>query len=69
MYILIGILFIVLGLVMLVSPKTVFEIVESWKGSNYNEPSALYCASIRVGGGFYLIIGIACIIISLLNLI
>ncbi len=68
MYLLIGILFIAAGLIMLISPETVFQIFESWKGDNRDEPSASYRASTRVGGGAFFIIGIASIIASLLNL-
>ncbi len=69
MYILIGFIFNIVGIVMLISPKTIFQIIESWKGSSNNEPSALYSASTRVGGLAFLIIGIASIIVSLLNLV
>ena len=33
MYILIGIIFIIVGSVMLISPKTIFQIIEGWKGT------------------------------------
>ena len=69
MYILIGIIFIIVGIIMLISPKTIFQIIESWKGISGNEPSALYSASTRVGGVAFLISGIASIIVSLLNLV
>ena len=68
MYLLIGILFIAADLIMLISPETVFQIFESWKGDNRDEPSASYRASTRVGGGAFFIIGIASMIASLLNL-
>ena len=69
MYILIGVIFIIIGIVMLISPKTIFQITETWKSISDNEPSALYSASTRVGGAALLIIGIAAIIVSLLNLV
>ena len=68
MYLLIGIIFVAVGLIMLIRPKTVFRLVESWKGTSGSEPSALYSASTRVGGFAFLIIGIASIVVSLLNL-
>lgn len=69
MYILMAIIFIIVGIVMLVSPKTIFQITESWKGTGGNEPSALYSASTRVGGCILLIVGIACLVASFLHLI
>ena len=69
MYILIGIIFIIIGIVMLISPKTIFQITESWKSISDIEPSALYNVSTRVGGVAFLIVGIASIIVSLQNLV
>lgn len=69
MYILIGIIFIIIGIVMLISPKTIFQITESWKNISDNEPSALYNVSTRVGEVAFLIVGIASIIVSLQNLV
>ena len=69
MYILIGIIFIIIGIVMLISPKTIFQITESWKSISDNEPLALYNVSTRVGGVAFLIVGIASIIVSLQNLV
>ena len=56
MYILIGIIFIIIGIVMLISPKTIFQITESWKSISDDEPSALYNVSTRVGGIAFLIV-------------
>ncbi len=67
MYILIGIIFIIVSIVMLISPGTIFQISESWKGRYEQEPSDLYCASTRVAGAFFLIVGLASVIILLLN--
>ena len=50
MYILIGIIFIIIGIVMLISPKTIFQITESWKSISDNEPSALYNLSGLITG-------------------
>lgn len=38
---------------MLISPKTIYQITESWKSNSINEPSPIYCMSIRVGGGAF----------------
>lgn len=69
MYILIGIIFTIVGIVMLISPETIFQITESWKIDGDNEPSDLYCAGAKVAGFAVLIIGVASIIVSLLNLV
>lgn len=61
LYILVGIAFLVIGLVMVVSPSTVFQITESWKNDKASEPSKLFRISTRVGGCFFIIIGIACL--------
>lgn len=62
MYILIGIVFLVIGLLMVVSPSIFFQITESWKSDKANEPSELFKISTRFGGCFFIIIGIACLI-------
>ena len=62
MYILVGIVFLVIGLLMVVSPSTVFQITESWKNDKASEPSELFKISTRVGGCFFIIIGIACLV-------
>ena len=61
MYILVGIVFLVIGLLMVVSPSIFFQITESWKSDKANEPSELFRISTRVGGCFFIIIGIACL--------
>ena len=68
MYILMGIILFCVGLVMLISPKTFFEITESWKsGSNdVREPSGLYIVSTRIGGVAFSVVGLACIFILFL---
>ncbi len=45
MYILIGIIFIAIGVVMLVRPETVFQITESWK--SYAE-KLYFCAGFEI---------------------
>lgn len=69
MYVIIGILFVALGIVMLISPKTFFELTESWKGMTSDEPSSLYIISTRFGGAAFLVVGILSIVVSLLGLI
>ena len=62
MYILAGIIFLVIGLLMVVSPSIFFQITESWKSDKANEPSELFKISTGVGGCFFIIIRIACLI-------
>ncbi len=68
MYVLLGSVFIIAGTVMLASPKTIFQMMEGWKGTGDQEPSPLYCASTRLDRLAFLLIGIAGIVVSLLYL-
>lgn len=64
MYVLIGILFTMVGITMFVKPKIIFTITENWKNSQNSEPSDLYIFSIRFGGIIVLLIGISSIIVQ-----
>lgn len=59
MYIVLGIVIAILGAVMLVKPEAVYTITESWKSSTSGEPSDFYLLSTRIGGGFFLVVGLA----------
>ena len=63
MYILIGIVFIIVGLIMLISPKTFYDIIEGWKSVSCGEPTSLFIISTRVGGTIFFVLGIASIIL------
>ena len=63
MYTLLGIIFSGIGLLMVVNPSIIFQITESWKSDITNEPSELFKISTRVGGGAFIIIGIASIVL------
>lgn len=63
MYLLLGVIFLVCGGIMLIKPRVFYEITESWKNNAEGEPSGLYLLSTRVGGGFFLAVGIAGIIV------
>ncbi len=64
MYIFLGIIFVIIGLIMLISPKTFYQITENWKDNNKsNEPSKSYIISTKFGGCAFLIVGLASIII------
>lgn len=62
MFILWGILFVAIGLVLLIAPKTVYKITESWKNDAEGEPSGIFLMSTRFGGAIFCIIGVLAII-------
>lgn len=64
MYILIGIIFIVIGFIMLILPRTFYAIIESWKNHTQGEANLLFCISTRIGGAMLLVLGVASIIIQ-----
>lgn len=64
MYFLIGVIFVGIGFIMLINPKFIFELTESWKSNSDSEPSDLYIFNTRFGGIIVLIIGFASIIIQ-----
>ncbi|EGL13379.1 hypothetical protein HMPREF9413_4872 [Paenibacillus sp. HGF7] len=55
---------IAVGLLMLLAPGAVWTVKESWKSNDGTEPSDLYILSTRMGGGIFLLIGIAGIVVS-----
>lgn len=61
-YILCGILFLIVGFVMLCFPAFIYEITESWKSYSMGEPSDLYKFSTRVGGAAFILVGAAALI-------
>ncbi|WP_369016292.1 DUF6199 family natural product biosynthesis protein [Paenibacillus sp. GbtcB18] len=60
------IVLIAVGLLMLLAPGAVWAVKESWKSNDGTEPSDLYLFSTRIGGGIFLLIGIAGSAVSLL---
>lgn len=58
MYLLIGIILIVVGIVMIGYPDIIYEIAESWKSNCPGDPSNLYKLSIRIGGIIVFVVGI-----------
>ncbi len=65
MYLLLGIIIIVIGLVMLINPDLIYDITEGWKNSSVNVyPSDMYRVSTRIGGGFIVIVGIAAVVMQ-----
>ncbi len=60
--IVIGAAFSLCGLIMLISPRTVYQITESWKNNRDGEPSDLYKLTTRIEGGILLIVGIVLLV-------
>ncbi|WP_088072795.1 DUF6199 family natural product biosynthesis protein [Gottfriedia luciferensis] len=59
-----GILLLIIGLTMLISPNTVYLIIESWKSDYATEPSSFYVWSTRLGGIMFTLVGSGGIILS-----
>lgn len=60
----ISLVFIIIGLMMIISHKTIHEIIEDWKNSAPGEPSKLFEMSTRFGG--VMLVGIAAIVVEFL---
>ena len=68
LYFFIGLILIVIGITMLVRPKFIYELTESWKhGGGMDEPSALYLFSTRFGGVMFILAGIGGLIVPFLE--
>ena len=59
MYIVLGIIVAIVGLVMLIKPRAVYELTEGWKSNTPGEPSDFFLLSTRIGGGFFVVAGMA----------
>lgn len=59
-----GLIVILLGLLMVISPHGVYYIAESWKSKRDAEPSAAYKIMIRIGGVLCICAGIGLCIVS-----
>lgn len=66
MYLILGLLFTALGVVMWKRPGILFEITEGWKYDGSAEPSDLFLYSARFGGVMFLIVGVVGIIVQFL---
>lgn len=64
MYVVIGIIFIIISLVLLISPDTVFAISENMKKNSNKELSNSYRLRTRICGGVCLLLGICLLIIQ-----
>lgn len=63
MYLILGILLIVLGLVMVVFPEFIYELTESWKSDVIGPPSRWYIIGTRFGGVMCTLAGLGGVII------
>lgn len=62
MELIVGIFLIVIGGIMLIKPKTIWKIAESWKVETNAEPTELYMILIRIGGCILVIGGICAVL-------
>lgn len=60
-----GILFLIIGILMIVAPNVVYEITESWKNNSDSSPSDFYKLNTRIGGVVFLIVGFLGVIVYL----
>ena len=67
MYVLLGIVLILWGLVMLCAPNFVYELTESWKSNRSAEPSDFYRFSTRFGGVMCILAGIGGLFVPFLR--
>lgn len=58
----VGIIFTIVGLIMIIKPQIIFAITEQWKNDSNTEPSDAYVFSTRFGGCIVTLIGVAAII-------
>lgn len=64
MYLILSIVLILCGLLLLVSPRTWFDLTESWKHSSACEPSKLWLLSTRFGGVMCTLVGLAGLVVQ-----
>jgi uncharacterized membrane protein len=64
MELIIGIFLVVIGGMMLIKPKTIWKVGESWKIKTNAEPTKLYMILIRIAGCVLIIGGICTIFIK-----
>ena len=63
-----SIFLVIAGLLMLVQPKLIWSLTESWKSQGAEEPTSLYTASIRLGGVLCTLIGLASAVVYWMGL-
>lgn len=62
MYLILGIIFILIGLLMVVFPEFIYELQESFRSDMIGTPSKLYIISTRFGGVMFILVGLMGII-------
>lgn len=67
MYLVLGVIFLILGFIMIFAPKVFYDITQGWKNSSDAEPSHIFIFSTRFGGIMFIIVGIAALIIQSLK--
>lgn len=66
MYIFIGIILAIIGLVMIIFPRTFYQFTQSWKNDTSSEPSHIYVIGTKFGGIMVTIVGVLSIIAQFL---
>ena len=69
MYLLLGVCFLVIGIVMLKYPKIFFDITEGWKNREPAEPSKWFLWSTRVGGVMLCLVGIMAFVVIFFSIV
>ena len=62
-YIICGIIFILIGIFAFFKPDLIWELTEQWKSYYTDEPSDLYLLSTKIGGGIFILLGIAALVL------
>ena len=62
-----GLLLLAFGAFMLFAPGQFFALTESWKSNTLSEPSDFFILSTRIGGAFFMLVGIVSIVVFFLN--
>lgn len=65
-FLLVGIIFVILGIFIFLKPYLIWNITEKWKSYRADEPSDLYVMSTKFGGVLFVLFGIAMIVLQLI---
>lgn len=67
LYFIAGLALIAAGIAMLIKPRLVFELTESWKHDGGTEPSNLFLFSTRFGGVMCTLAGLCSVIVPFIS--
>ncbi len=67
LYLIAGLALIAAGIAMLIKPRLVFELTESWKHDGGTEPSNLFLFSTRFGGVMCTLAGLCSVIVPFIS--